>query len=83
MLCTSCRQAYNPSANELAELRFPLDHTGIPTLYRPVGCNHCARTGYRGRMALHEVMRVTEEIERLGVARATAEEISRQQSRTA
>jgi type IV pilus assembly protein PilB len=77
MLCTSCREAYTPSATELADLRFPIDHTGLPILYRPVGCNHCARTGYRGRMALHEVMGVNEEIERLAVARATADEISR------
>jgi type IV pilus assembly protein PilB len=46
-------------------------------LYRPVGCTHCARTGYRGRMALHEVMSVNEEIERLAVARATSDEIAR------
>jgi len=77
MLCTTCREAYTPSPNELAELRFPLDHTGVPTLYRPVGCPQCSRTGYRGRMALHEVMTVTEEIERLAVARATSEQISR------
>jgi type IV pilus assembly protein PilB len=57
MLCPACRQPYEPSANQLAELRFPIDETGIPTLYRPVDCNQCARTGYRGRMALHEVMR--------------------------
>jgi type IV pilus assembly protein PilB len=76
-LCLSCREAYTPTATELADLRFPIDHTGLPTLYRPIGCNHCARTGYRGRMALHEVMHVDEEIERLAVARATADEISR------
>jgi type IV pilus assembly protein PilB len=77
MLCTTCRQPYDPGAGQLAELRFPIDDTGIPTLYRPVGCSQCARSGYRGRMALHEVMAVTEEIERLGVARATAEEIGK------
>ncbi len=39
-------------------------------LWRPVGCRSCASTGYRGRIALHEVMPVTEEIERLAVDRA-------------
>jgi type IV pilus assembly protein PilB len=76
-LCTACRESYTPTATELADLRFPVDHTGLPTLYRPIGCNQCARTGYRGRMALHEVMHVNEEIERLAVARATADEIAR------
>ncbi len=77
MLCTTCRAPYEPTADRLAELPHPIDGTGIPTLYRPVGCEQSVRTGYRGRMALHEVMQVTEEIERLGVAGAGAEEIAR------
>jgi type IV pilus assembly protein PilB len=47
------------------------------TLHRPVGCVACSGTGYRGRMAIHEVMEVTEEIERLAVANASAAEIQR------
>jgi type IV pilus assembly protein PilB len=49
----------------------------LPTLYRAVGCSACAKTGYRGRLALHEVMPVTEEIERLTVERASAVEIGK------
>ncbi len=48
-----------------------------PTLYRAVGCQVCSNTGYRGRVALHEVMAVTEELERLAVARASSAEIGR------
>jgi type IV pilus assembly protein PilB len=48
----------------------------LPTLHRPVGCSACSKTGYRGRLALHEVMPVTEEIERLAVERASAVQIS-------
>jgi len=40
-----------------------------------VGCRSCASTGYRGRIALHEVMPVSEEIERLAVERASAVQI--------
>jgi type IV pilus assembly protein PilB len=46
-------------------------------LFRPVGCSACSGTGYRGRIAIHEVMAVTEEIERLAVARASSTEIAR------
>ena len=49
----------------------------MPTLFQPVGCTSCSNTGYRGRIALHEVMAVTEEIERLAVARASSAEIGR------
>ncbi len=48
-----------------------------PMLFRPGGCPACSNTGYRGRVALHEVMSVTEEIERLAVSRASSAEIGR------
>jgi type IV pilus assembly protein PilB len=46
-------------------------------LFRAGGCSSCSNTGYRGRIAIHEVMAVTEEIERLAVARSSSAEISR------
>jgi type IV pilus assembly protein PilB len=46
-------------------------------LWHAVGCRSCTQTGYRGRLALNEVMPVSEEIERLTVARASATEIAR------
>jgi type IV pilus assembly protein PilB len=77
-LCERCRQPYQPSADELRNVGFPWDEdTPLPTLYRPDGCSTCSGTGYRGRIALHEVMKVTEEIERLAVARASTDEINR------
>ena len=48
------------------------DDKPLPELYRPIGCPACAKTGYKGRLALHEVMLVSEEIERLAVERASA-----------
>ena len=39
--------------------RFPWeDGEPLPELFRPVGCSSCSKTGYKGRLALHEVMRV-------------------------
>ncbi|MBD3777746.1 MAG: Flp pilus assembly complex ATPase component TadA [Micrococcales bacterium] len=75
-LCEKCREPYVPTETELIGARFPwTPGETLPELFRPVGCVACSRTGYRGRVALHEVMRVTEEIERLAVARASAAEI--------
>lgn len=42
-----------------------------------MGCTNCSKTGYRGRIAIHEVMTVTEDIERLAVARSSSAEIAR------
>jgi type IV pilus assembly protein PilB len=77
-LCDRCREPYEPTEKELLDVGFPWSPADpVPTLYRPAGCNACANTGYRGRMALHEVMSVTEEIERLAVARASTDDIGR------
>ncbi len=76
-LCSKCKEAYTPSEVELIAARFPWSPgEEMPTLYRPAGCSACSRTGYKGRMALHEVMRVSEDIERQAVAHASAAEIN-------
>jgi type IV pilus assembly protein PilB len=77
-LCPRCREGYQPSPRELLNIGYPWsDGQPVPTLYRPKGCTSCSSTGYRGRLALHEVMTVTEDIERLAVARASTDEINR------
>ena len=68
-----CREAYTPEPDVLRQARFPWhDGAPLPELYRAVGCAACAKTGYKGRLALHEVMPISEEIERLAVERASA-----------
>jgi type IV pilus assembly protein PilB len=72
-LCVKCREAYTPEPEVLTAARFPWQPGDeLPTLYRPVGCSACSKTGYKGRLALHEVMPVSEEIERMAVERASA-----------
>ena len=71
-LCEKCRQPYTPTAEALVSARFPWSRDApLPTLHRAVGCSACSGTGYRGRLALHEVMEVTEDVERLAVERAS------------
>jgi type IV pilus assembly protein PilB len=77
-LCDRCKQplAYDPE--DLARMRFTAGpDEQVPVIYGPVGCTACSNTGYRGRLAVHEVMAVTEEIERLTVERASSAEIGR------
>ncbi|MBF0687607.1 MAG: Flp pilus assembly complex ATPase component TadA [Cellulomonas sp.] len=76
-LCSRCKEPYTPTQHELEAARFPwVPGEPIPELFRPAGCTACSRTGYKGRLALHEVMRVTEEIERHAVAHSSAAEIN-------
>jgi type IV pilus assembly protein PilB len=78
-LCERCKEPYAPTLDELQRADFPINpEDEIPKLYRPVGCTTCGQTGYKGRMAIHEVMTVTEEIERmLTEQHASSEDIGR------
>ncbi len=72
-LCAKCKEAYVPEPAALLAARYPWqDGEELPELFRPVGCSVCAKTGYKGRLALHEVMQVSEAVERLAVERASA-----------
>jgi type IV pilus assembly protein PilB len=72
-LCDWCKDGYSPTESELAAARWPMEELGIPEqLWKAVGCRSCAQTGFRGRLALSEVMPVTEELERLTVERSSA-----------
>jgi type IV pilus assembly protein PilB len=75
-LCDWCKDAYKPTEEELIGARWPFEDLAVPeALYRPVGCRNCANTGYRGRIALHEVMPISPEIEALTIRRASTNEI--------
>jgi type IV pilus assembly protein PilB len=77
-LCEWCKEPHPPTESEIEGARWPADLLPMPAqLWRPVGCRSCSNTGYRGRIALHEVMPVTEEIERLAVDPASAHEVQR------
>jgi type IV pilus assembly protein PilB len=77
-LCDRCKAAYQPEHGELAALHLGIEQSPLTgPLFKPVGCSSCSNTGYRGRIALHEVMTVTEDIERLAVARASSTEIAK------
>jgi type IV pilus assembly protein PilB len=77
-LCEKCREPYAPTEEELRVAGFDFEEgEELPKLYRAVGCTSCGSTGYRGRMAIHEVMTMSEEIERLTVENAPSEAIAR------
>ncbi|MFU8840033.1 MAG: GspE/PulE family protein [Nitriliruptoraceae bacterium] len=77
-VCNRCMELVRPEAELLKVAGFDDDIVDErPEVPEARGCSACSNTGYRGRLAIHEVMSVTEEIERLAVARASSEEIGR------
>jgi len=75
-LCSECKEEYVPPKALLLDAGFREDN--LPEkLMRPKGCKKCGGTGYRGRMGVHEVLVMSEEISKLTVEEATAEEIKK------
>ncbi|MFC1630942.1 GspE/PulE family protein [Candidatus Omnitrophota bacterium] len=56
-LCPECKEAYEPSIEVLGNVKLNTE-----LLYRPKGCEFCNQTGYRGRIAIYEVMTLNEQI---------------------
>ncbi len=76
-LCPACKEAYTPTPEALDRIRFPYDPGNMPQLYRAKGCKKCGGIGYKGRMGIHEVMTMTESLERLAVEHASSDELGR------
>jgi type IV pilus assembly protein PilB len=76
-LCSECKEAYTPDAAAMERIEMPWDPSAPFKLYRAKGCRKCNNIGYKGRMGIHEVMTMSEELERLTVENASADEIKR------
>jgi type II secretory ATPase GspE/PulE/Tfp pilus assembly ATPase PilB-like protein/ActR/RegA family two-component response regulator len=59
-VCTQCREVW---MDPVPDRMRPWIPGGTP-LYRAVGCDNCSQTGYRGRMAVVEVLMTNSEVER-------------------
>ena len=73
-LCRHCRQPYaaNPTECRLLGVK---PESKPPTLYRAVGCDHCDYQGYRGRLAIMELLRLDSDLDEMIANRATAREL--------
>jgi type IV pilus assembly protein PilB len=73
-LCASCKRRAVVSPKSLAEAGFQTA-TGIEA-YEPVGCSRCGNSGYKGRVGLYSVMKMSERIKDMTVNQASQAEIS-------
>ena len=77
-ICSKCREPYELPAQALIDLGVPAEEAQPIQTWKGKGCSHCGDTGYRGRTALYEVMRVTDELRELILAGGTAAELKQQ-----
>ncbi|MFZ0492134.1 MAG: ATPase, T2SS/T4P/T4SS family [Acidimicrobiia bacterium] len=73
-LCEHCKEPYEPSEQLVEQAGWK---TTPDKVYRANGCKVCSHTGYRGRVAIHELMLVDEDIERLAVERVSTDTLRR------
>jgi len=74
-LCVHCRRQYTPPPDVLRSLNISdADAASIP-FYKSVGCDQCNHTGYRGRIGIYEVMRITDKLRRLISAKAGEDQL--------
>jgi len=84
-LCPHCKEPYRPSRQEYDELvrdygpchwdTLRMPEEGDVTLYRDIGCDACNRNGFKGRVAIHELLVGSEQIKGLIQSKARTAEI--------
>jgi type IV pilus assembly protein PilB len=78
VICDSCKTPVQVSPQMLLNLGVPPDEIQGWTCYKGTGCPQCNNTGYKGRVALYEVLPVREEIRELILQGASASEIKKE-----
>jgi general secretion pathway protein E/type IV pilus assembly protein PilB len=73
-LCSRCRKPYPADAQE-CKLMGVANGQPAPILYRAAGCDHCEYQGYRGRLAIMEMLRLDDDLDDLISRRAPQREI--------
>ncbi|MEK6633090.1 MAG: GspE/PulE family protein [Nitrospirota bacterium] len=85
-LCVHCKEAYHPDQQEFDDLvqaygvcdwdRVGVMYSAELSLYRAHGCERCNQSGYKGRMALHELLVGSDEVKRCIQSRARTAEMA-------
>lgn len=69
-ICPKCREKYTPTKDDLLVLQ-----EDVPELWRGKGCDYCNGTGYKGRIAIHEILEIDGEVRQLISKNRPLEEI--------
>jgi len=77
-VCVDCKEDIDIPKETLLDLGVPEEEVGSFQCYHGLGCPTCSQTGYKGRIALYEVMPMYEEIKELVLVGASSTEIKRE-----
>lgn len=77
-LCDSCKEKYTPTLDLLKSIGLTEKQARGITFYRAKGCEECSNIGYKGRLAIFELMAMTDAIARLTMDRADTMQLRKQ-----
>jgi len=80
-VCKKCRVEIDPPSEALRDLGVKMEEIGTFPVYETTGCDECSNTGFKGRVALYEVMPIGEEIKELILGGASATALKREANR--
>ncbi|MFG0330831.1 MAG: GspE/PulE family protein [Phycisphaerales bacterium] len=71
-ICLKCKEEYDPTEEELMELQLMPEDVRGRTFYRGRGCDNCNNTGYKGRLAIFEIMTMDDDLRELVMKEASS-----------
>jgi type II secretory ATPase GspE/PulE/Tfp pilus assembly ATPase PilB-like protein len=79
-LCLACKREDEPTPEERRWLERVKDDTKVTRVFRAEGCDRCDKTGYKGRIGIHELLRVTDDLRDL-ISKSASTEALREVAR--
>jgi len=70
-ICLQCKESFTPTDEQLMELALKRSDIEGRTLFRGRGCDACNGSGYRGRMAIFEIMKLDDQIREMIMQKAS------------
>ena len=70
-ICLNCKEEYVPTDEQLMELQLRRSDVEDRTLFRGRGCDECNHSGYKGRMAIFEIMRLDDQLRQIILTQAS------------
>lgn len=75
VICPDCRVPYQPTPDEISALKIPQEWLAQARFFAGKGCTKCMNTGYRGRMGIFELLRISPAIREALINRASSDQI--------
>ncbi len=77
-ICSKCKESYEPTEEQLMELALTPDDVQGRKFFRGRGCDHCFKSGYKGRLGLFEIMTLDDDMRDLIMKDASTEALRRE-----